>query len=207
MTVASSLRYLCLKKVISDEIKNYEVLPTVLVRDINLMKMFNGSYVNRSHPFSSFPRTHYLRIFYDGENWNLKSFMCYVRNCYCSSCRDLDEVFDTTIREGQIIPAGSQIHDFFSEVIGQIIPAGFEIQDVTELFEFDMKFEVEESQDGTFALVFHSVGNGGIPGTSFSSRFIKSIDGTLVLHIPTDVFRKDQFIFTGEEAYWPTNGM
>ena len=66
-------------------------------------------------------------------------------------------------------------------------------------------FEVEESQDGTCALVFHSVGKGGIPGTSFRSRFVKSIDGTLVLHIPTDV--KDQFIFTGEEAYWPTNGM
>ena len=151
MTVVPSLRYLCLKKVISDKVKNYEVLPTVLVRAINLMKDFSGNYFNLSH--FHLGRTHYIRIFYDGENWNFKSFMYYLWEWYCSSCREPAAVLDTTIREGQVVPAGSQIQNFFSEVTGNL-----------RLLKFDMRLEVHESQDGTNALVFHTVGKGGTPG-------------------------------------------
>ena len=38
-----SLRYLCLEKVIAQD-KDYEDLPEILVKDINLMKAFNGTY-------------------------------------------------------------------------------------------------------------------------------------------------------------------
>ena len=62
-----SLRYLCLEKVIAQD-EDYSDLPRLLVRDINLMKVFNGTYTY-SDPYE----TVQLKIFYDGKAWNFKS--------------------------------------------------------------------------------------------------------------------------------------
>merc|ERR1712098_286492 len=130
---------------------DYEDLPAVLVRAINLMKTFNGSFVYlleetfNGHFLGYSNDYHYLSIVYDGINWNFKSFMYNKDDCYCTSCRDSEIIFETTIREGQIIPACSPIQVFFFAMN----------------FEFDVKFEVEELQNGTSALVFHEVGKRG----------------------------------------------
>ena len=62
-----SLRYLCLEKVIAQD-EDYSDLPRLLVRDINLMKVFNGTYTY-GDPYE----TVQLKIFYDGKVWNFKS--------------------------------------------------------------------------------------------------------------------------------------
>ena len=169
--VVPSLKYMCLKKVMNDDIKNYEDLPTVLVRTINLMKMFNGSYVDCSPG----EYQHTLPIDYDGDNWNFKSFMYFVWKCYCISCRDPEDILGAKIREGQIITEESQIEDFLYEVL-------------CNPFMCDMKFKVVERSGGTSALVFQAVGKGGSSGTVFCS-ITRNSHGDLVIHA-TDEYGK-----------------
>ena len=79
--VVPSLQCLCLKRVINDDIKNYEDLPTVLVRKINKMRLFNGSYT-----VNVFKKCyHTLIILYDGDCWNFKGCMYDRDKCYCIS--------------------------------------------------------------------------------------------------------------------------
>merc|ERR1719228_1963560 len=125
MMVVPSLKSICLKKVVNDDVENYEDLPTVLVRTINLMKLFNGSYVDRSLGED----WHALSIVYDGDHWNFKSFMYFAEKCYCISCRDPEDILEAKIREGQIITGESQIDDFLYEVF-------------CNPFMCDMKFKV-----------------------------------------------------------------
>ena len=63
-----SLRYLCLEKVITQG-DDYADLPEILVKDINLMKVFNGTFSWCEH----FLETVELNIFYDGKVWNIKT--------------------------------------------------------------------------------------------------------------------------------------
>merc|ERR1719158_947009 len=139
--------------------------------------MFNGTFICYSNNY------HYLSIVYDGENWNFKSFIYNKGDCYCTSCRDPENIFETTIREGQIIPACSRTQVFFC----------------TEDFKFDVKFKVEDLEEGTSALVFHEVGKRGNTTTSL----IKSSDGNLVVYIP--VLSKDQNILSDEIIFLPAN--
>ena len=107
---------------------------------------------------------------------------------------------DTTIREGQIIPAYSHIAKFFLNVFSVYV-GGLTAQ----MIKFDMKFEVKEkSEEGTSALIFHTVGKEWNPATSFSCSLIKCSDGDLVIHFP--VYSQDQYLFSREEVFLPTNG-
>ena len=87
-----SLRYLCLKKVIAQG-EDYEDLPEILVKDINLMKVFNGTY-----SWGDWWETVRMKIFYDGKMWNFKSRTSYhddreedddgIGVCFCKYCWD-----------------------------------------------------------------------------------------------------------------------
>ena len=157
------------------------------------MKLFNGSYSLRSYSngyaygysddyyYGYFSQT--FSIIYDGENWNFKSFIHYEEHCFCTSCRDPDDLLCMTIRESQIVPvpAGSRIQDVLIDVLVNAWP-----------LNFDMLMEVGiDLEDGTSTLLFHTVGKGGTPITPFGS-IVRSSDGCVqVVDVPTgecDVF-------------------
>ena len=71
-----SLKYLCLKFVISHGY-DYQDLPRTIVKDIDLMKMFNATYWDRLNGFAGFSKK--FTIFYDGVYWNLKSGSVYLQ--------------------------------------------------------------------------------------------------------------------------------
>ena len=163
VVVVPSLKYLCFVKVIKEvKVEDYKVLPTSLIRDINLVKKFNGNYVN-----NDLHQSETLTILYDGNNWNFKLHtLRHVDNhgedvCYCVNCRDLDsELVEATVSEGKIVPAFSRIQTLLS------------------LQEFDLRLEVEdETEDGRRALVFHGKENGG---TCICSVFL-SVDSYGIL--------------------------
>ena len=84
-----SLRYLCLEKVIEQN-EGYEDLPEILIKDINLMKVFNGTY-----SLGGLWETIEMKIFYDGKVWKFKSRTFYHESdgeaedgkwvCFCST--------------------------------------------------------------------------------------------------------------------------
>ena len=113
-----SLRYLCLEKVISQD-EDYSDLPRLLVRDINLMKVFNGTY-----SFGDNYETIHLKIFYDGKVWSFKSRTWYPWSdgegtdgewvCHCKYCWEKtgSHPSDFTVTEGEVIQAQSSFLDF-----------------------------------------------------------------------------------------------
>ena len=68
--MVKSLRCLCLEKVYKD-VENYEDLPKTLVKDINLMRVFNGNYKGDDEDIGVGGEC--LTIHYDGEVWNFSS--------------------------------------------------------------------------------------------------------------------------------------
>ena len=84
-----SLRYLCLEKVIAQG-DDYADLPEILVKDITIMKAFNGTYTYDWGSLGSWDVTVVMKIFYDGKVWRFK-----IRTCY----HDSNEIFKTSLRE------------------------------------------------------------------------------------------------------------
>ena len=113
-----SLRYLCLEKVIALD-EDCAGLPEILIKDINLMKVFNGTYV-----WGDFWVTIEKKIFYDGKAWNFKSRTWYHESdgegedgkgvCSCKYCWDTTgcNPIDFTVKEGEAIQEESSILDF-----------------------------------------------------------------------------------------------
>ena len=113
-----SLRYLCLEKVIAQD-EDYADLPEILVRDLNLMKVFNGTYV-----WGQFWETVEVKIFYDGKVWNFKSRTWYHESdgegedgkgvCSCKYCWDTtgSNPIDFKVKEGEVFQAESSLLDF-----------------------------------------------------------------------------------------------
>jgi len=113
-----SLRYLCLEKVIAQD-EDYADLPEILVKDINLMKVFNGTY-----SWGGWWETIQIKIFYDGKVWNFKSRTSYHESdgegedgngvCFCKYCWDTTgcDRLDITVKEGEIIKGESSLLDF-----------------------------------------------------------------------------------------------
>ena len=116
-----SLRFLCLKKVISEG-DDYQDLPKKLVKDIDLMKLFNGSYC-RDYRRGDYDRTEIITVFYDGKSWALKSCSWSHKPeeegeeevCFCERCHETtgSNPISVSVREGETVPAGSTIRDFF----------------------------------------------------------------------------------------------
>ena len=116
-----SLRYLCLEKVIAQD-EDYTDLPEILVKDINLMKVFNGTY-SYSPPPGSWETTE-VKIFYDGKVWSFK-FRTWDHEsdgededgkwvCYCKYCWDTtgSKAVDFTVKEGEVFQPESSFLDF-----------------------------------------------------------------------------------------------
>ena len=113
-----SLRYLCLEKVIAQG-EDYEDLPEILVKDINLMKVFNGTY-----SWGDWWETVRMKIFYDGKMWNFKSRTSYhddreedddgIGVCFCKYCWDTTGCnhIDITVMDGEVIQGESYLLDF-----------------------------------------------------------------------------------------------
>ena len=113
-----SLRYLCLEKVIAQN-EDYADLPEILVNDINLMKVFNGTY-----SLGDWWESVKMKIFYDGKVWKFKSRTWYHESdgegedgwgvCYCKNCWDTtgSNPIDITVKDGEIIEGESCLLDF-----------------------------------------------------------------------------------------------
>jgi len=113
-----SLRYLCLEKVIAQD-EDYADLPEILVKDINLMKVFNGTYC-----LGDFWETTMVKIFYDGKVWSFKSRTWYHESdgegedeagvCYCKYCFDTtgSNPIDFKVKEGEALKTESSYLDF-----------------------------------------------------------------------------------------------
>ena len=117
-----SLRYLCLEKVIAQN-DDYSDLPRILVKDINLMKVFNGTYIEETRRVD-FLDTIQLKIFYDGKTWNFKSRTWSHESdeegddgkgvCFCKYCWETTGLhpIDFTVKEGEVFQAESSFLDF-----------------------------------------------------------------------------------------------
>jgi len=113
-----SLRFLCLQKVIAQD-EDYADLPEILVKDINLMKVFNGHYI-----WGDCWETIEMKIFYDGKVWKFESRTWYHESdgegrdgkavCSCKYCWDTTDSnpIDITVKEGEIIQGESLLLDF-----------------------------------------------------------------------------------------------
>ena len=141
-----SLRYLCLEKVIAQD-EDYAGLPETLVKDINLMKIFNGTYVSGIWKV--------VKIFYDGKVWNFKS-----QNWFGE--------IDFSVKEGEAIQAESSLLNLLGI-------SGLE-QDDIKLFDWKFKADLQSNYikdpllAGAFgkvklkslgAIAFNGVGQGG----------------------------------------------
>ena len=100
-----SLRYLCLEKVIAQD-EEYADLPQILVKDINLMKVFNGSYTSVWIRWGLGTIPVQLKILYDGKVWNFK-----LRNCAYRE-GEAHNLIDITVKEGEVIQGETCLQDF-----------------------------------------------------------------------------------------------
>ena len=113
-----SLRYLCLEKVIAQD-EDYADLPRILVKDIDLMKVFN-----RTYGWGDSWETVRMKIFYDGKIWSFKSRTWYHESdgegedgkgvCFCKYCWDTTSAnpIDITVKEGEVIEGASCLLNF-----------------------------------------------------------------------------------------------
>ena len=150
-----SLRYLCLEKVIAQE-EDYEDLPEILVKDINLMKVFNGTYC-----IGSAWETIMMKIFYDGKVWSFKSRtwdhesdgegedgagVCYCKYCWDKTGSNRNKI-DFTVKEGEAFPTESSLLDFL-EISGRE-------QEDMKLSTWKFKADLQSNDDKHPYLVEH----------------------------------------------------
>ena len=167
-----SLRYLCLEKVIAQD-EDYADLPEILVKDINLMKVFNGTYSLGGHWDTTM-----MKIFYDGKVWSFKSRSWDhesdgegddgVGVCFCKYCWDTtgSNPIDFTVKEGEVFQAESSFLDFLGisrfeqkdmKLSGWKFKADLQSNDDKHPFLVETYGEVKSLG----AIAFYGVGPGG----------------------------------------------
>ena len=159
--MVKSLLSLCLLKVSSEGL-DYEDLPSGLVKELNLIKVFNGNYSFESENWNgSDVHQTALTILYDGVDWTFTSRSKSFHVFCCPTCDisqpDLQQL---TVTEGVTVPATSP----FSHLQGWLGMA----EDLArrdnnsnkELKRLEMSFTVGVvSQDGTFGeIAFRGIG-------------------------------------------------
>ena len=103
---------------------DYQDLPKILVKDLNLMRMFNGTYVTGDD--FGFTFTEVITIFYDGEHWTLKSSDWFhdwddeeggykeETVCFCDQCFETgSEPINITVRQGETVVSESCFEGLF----------------------------------------------------------------------------------------------
>ena len=119
-----SLRSLCLLKVYSEEM-DYEGLPPELVRDLNVMKLFNGNFRSErgrdddDYDVEVFELSA-LEVLYDGVSWSFSSrSACMPIRC-CFTCNVYQPLlYKLTVTEGEIVRTlcpFSQVREWFQNV-------------------------------------------------------------------------------------------
>ena len=118
-----SLRSLCLEKVIAQD-EDYADLPGILVKDIELMKVFNGTWTYSGYSWGDSWETVQMKIHYDGKVWTFKSRTWYHESdgegedgqgvCFCKYCWDTtgSKPIDIKVKEGEVIQGESSLLDF-----------------------------------------------------------------------------------------------
>jgi len=157
-----SLRYLCLEKVIAQD-EDYADLPEILVKDINLMKVFNGTYTLGGHWDTTL-----LKIFYDGKVWSFKSRSWDhesdgegddgVGVCFCKYCFDTtgSNPIDLTVKEGEAFQTDSSLLDLLGITNARIDPwveprtdsevSALELEDL-KLYGWKFKADLQSNED------------------------------------------------------------
>ena len=142
-----SLRYLCLEKVIA-KVEDYADLPEILVKDINIMKVFNGTYV-WGGSWGSWDVTVKMKIFYDGKVWSIKIRTWYHDSegvgedgkavCFCKYCWDTTGSYsvDITVKEGEVTEGESDLLDLL----------GIEVEDNMKVSGWKLKVDLQSDYD------------------------------------------------------------
>ena len=166
-----SLRYLCLEKVVALD-EDYSDLPRLLVRDINLMKVFNGTYI-----YGDAYEMVQLKIFYDGKVWSFKSRTWYHSSdgegmdgnwvCYCKYCWDTtgSNRIDFTVKEGELIHTESSFLDFLGilrleQEDMNLYGWKFEVDHQRNNDKYPYLVETYDEVKSLGAIAFHGVGQG-----------------------------------------------
>jgi len=171
-----SLRFLCLEKAIAcafdDEDYLDSDLPCLLIRDINLMKVFNGTYT-----YGDAYEMVQLKIFYDGKVWNFKSRTWYHSSdgegtdgnwvCHCKYCWDTtgSNRFHFTVRECEFIQTESSFLDFLGilrleQEDMNLYGWKFEVDHQRNNDKYPYLVETYDEVKSLGAIAFHGVGQG-----------------------------------------------
>ena len=160
-----SLRSLCLLKVCSEEM-DYVGLPSNLVKDLNIMKLFNGNFSVVERRFDEEGVVNLelsaLEVLFDGVSWSFSS----RSSCMPIYCCNICNVFQTRlykllmVTEGELVRTASlfsQVREWFAEM-----EDNFE----AEFKKFETEILVDFGQDilsgWSGKITFHGTGELGI---------------------------------------------
>ena len=157
--MVKSLRSLCLLQASSMDRQDFIDLPPELVKDINLMKVFNGNYSFESENcYGSDVHHTALTILYDGESWTFSSRSQSYHVFCCVNC-DIYQpcLHQLSVTEGETITATSpfsQVRDWLRAQAGQ----AHKDNKVQKVLDMKLTVEVVE-QNGTFGeIAFRGAG-------------------------------------------------
>jgi hypothetical protein len=157
--MVKSLRSLCLLQASSMDRQDFIDLPPGLVKDLNLMKVFNGNYSFESeNRYGSDVHHTALTILYDGVNWTFSSRSQSYHVFCCVNCDIYQpDLHQLSVTEGEASTATSP----FSQVRYWLRAQAYEALKDNEVQKvMNMKLTVEEvEQDGTFGeIAFRGAG-------------------------------------------------
>ena len=155
-----SLRSLCLLKVHSEEIK-YEGLPPELVKDLNVMKLFNGNFCSERGNHDEYDgegevfELSSLEVLYDGVSWSFSSRSACMSISCCFTCNVYQPLlYKLTVTEGEIVRTTipfSQVREWFEKV---------ENSYDAQFKELDIEISVAVGQDELSGkIAFHGSGD------------------------------------------------
>ena len=163
-----SVRSLCLLKVWRREETLYEDLPAGLVRDLKVMKLFNGNFGSEVNDYDDegedVLNLFALTILFDGVSWYFgdrsESFKIYC----CKQCSGVcqPDLFLMMVTEGELlrdVPPFSQVREWLDKVESRKHDEGLE-NDYEGFKELDIKIVLDIWEDGLSGkIVFHGTGD------------------------------------------------
>ena len=197
-----SLRSLCLLKVWKEEI-NYEALPLGVVRDLNMMQWFNGSFSSKRDYEDSegeeVLEASALSILYDGVSWtfNDRSELFSIHCCY--DCSDVcqPDLYQLTATEEELVtavPPFCQVRQWFQreeesygepfkqlditisvEIGGDELSGKIRFHGTGDLVSFDVMVKVELNSAGSRVMTHQGT---AISGSVIMRMFVDTLEET-----------------------------